>query len=62
MQGNVLPKPSQPYKYTEHQFHLTFFGWKVAAGLAESNGGLPLGMTYKVTCWLTACILGCWCQ
>ena len=28
------------------------------ASLAESNGSLPPGMTYRVTCKLTACIPG----
>jgi len=32
--------------------------WKVTAGLAESNGSLPLGGWLKVTCELTACTLG----
>jgi len=29
---------------------------EITAGLAESNGSLPLGGWFKVTCGLTACI------
>ena len=35
-----------------------FCGWKVTAGLAESNGSLPLGGWLIVTCGLTSCTLG----
>jgi len=42
----------------------TVYGWRhlvkateVIAGLAESNGGLPLGGWLKVTCGLTTCTL-----
>jgi len=30
----------------------------VTTGLAESDGSLPPGMTFKVTCGLTACTPG----
>jgi len=32
--------------------------WGKDAGLVESNGSLPPGMTLKVTCGMTACTPG----